>query len=59
MNCTGKSCFEGPDGNIVVALYGAGSGGRLTPRAGNFTPGNDPVPVIQWKLGGPRAGLEG
>jgi len=59
MNLTGKSCYEGPDGNIGVALLGAGWGGWLTPRAGNFTPGDDPIPVIQWKLGGPRTGLEG
>jgi len=52
MNLTGKSCYEGPDGNTGVALLGAGWGEWLTLRVGNFTPGNDPIPVIQWKLGG-------
>jgi hypothetical protein len=58
MNWTGKSSYEGPDGNRGVALLGAGWGGWLTPRAGNFTSGNDPVPVIQKTLGGPKAGLD-
>ena len=59
MNWTGESCYEGPEGNRGVALLGDGCGGWLTPPAGNFTPGKGPVPLIQWRLGGPRAGLDG
>jgi hypothetical protein len=42
---------EGPEVSRVIALlirdFGARRGGWSAPRPGRFTPGNDPVPIVQ------------
>jgi hypothetical protein len=54
--CKGKghpiTSHQGPRGGVEVSLYSfstsaVGEGGCSAPRPGRFTPGKDPVPIVQ------------
>ena len=54
--CHPVTCNDGSALSLTFALDG---GGWLTPRPGRFTPGNDPVSIVQEAGWVPRAGLNG
>ena len=58
--CTGRTAHRGSRGKALHFLghgYRRGSGVTLTPQR-LFTPGKDPVPIVQYDGWAPRAGLD-
>ena len=54
-----RTGHEGPEGEQICSstlpsTSALDGGGRSTPRPGRFTPGKDPVPIVNRRLGGPQ-----